>query len=110
MGSEKKIAKGGRRIRFKKADYQKFARKMEQWSSTLSGPERALLKVVVERGSQGIKAAGGDAVHTTVGITAMEFDLGQFVVELLLAIQGISAEVDAEGDDAWVQEIDVGRT
>jgi len=108
MATKKNVK--GRRITFKKADYQKFSQKVEQWSKTLSPQEHALLLVVLERGSQGVRGAGDNAVHTTVNIAAAEFDIGQFIVELLLAIQGISVEVDAEGEDAWVQEIDVGRT
>src|SRR5215475_3686200 len=79
-----------RRITFKKADYEKFSRKVEEWSKTLSPAEHALLLVVLERGSQGIRVAGDQAVHTTVDIVPLEFDIGQFIVELLLAIQGIS--------------------
>lgn len=97
---------GTRRVEFKKADYEKFAGKLEKWSSTLSPEERALLIAVLEKGSSSIRTAGDETIHTTttLSIAAREFDLGQFLVELLLAIQGISAEVEEDGP-SWIQEI-----
>lgn len=95
-----------RRVVFKKADYQKFARKLESFSETLSPEERALLIAVLNKGSRTIRAASDDVVQTaiTVGVAARNFDLGQFIVKILLALQGIEAVVEEDGP-SWVQEI-----
>jgi hypothetical protein len=65
----------------------------------------------LDKGSIGIRTAGDETVHTTttVSVEAREFDLGQFIVELLLALEGVSAEVDEDGP-SWVQEIDWAKT
>jgi hypothetical protein len=109
--SPKKGKPGTRRVVFKKADYEKFAKKLEKWGSSLSPEERALLIAVLDKGSKGIRTAGDETIHTTttVSVAAMEFDLGQFVVELLLALEGVSAEVEEDGP-SFVQEISWGKT
>jgi hypothetical protein len=95
------------RIQFKKADFERFAEKMGSWSESLSPKERALLIAVLDKGSRGIRAGADQTVQTTTTVSrdAEGFDLGQFIVKLLLAIQGVYAEVDAEGDNAWINEI-----
>ena len=110
--SPKKKKPGTRRVVFKKADYEKFAEKIEKWSSSLPPEERALLIAVLDKGSNGIRTAGDATVHitTTVSVAAKEeFNLGQFIVELLLALEGVSAEVDEDGP-SWIQEITGGKT
>jgi hypothetical protein len=98
----------GKVITFSKPDFEKFARKMEKFSGSLSPAERALLMVVLDKGQRGGKGTTSP-VTTTVAMEASDFDIVQFLVELLLAIEGISAEVDEDGP-SWVQEIDVGTT
>ena len=102
---------GTRRVTFKKADFERFAKKMEGWStSSLSPEERALLVAALNKGSQGIRKAGGGTVQTTTSIKmAEDFNLGQFIIELILALEGVSAEVDEDGP-TWVEEIDTGKT
>jgi hypothetical protein len=109
MATKKKP--GTRRVTFKKADFERFAKKMEGWStSSLSPEERALLVAALNKGSQGIRKAGGGTVQTTTSIKmAEDFNLGQFIVELILALEGVSAEVDEDGP-TWVEEIDTGKT
>jgi len=109
--SSKKEPTGKRRVVFKKGDYQKFAKKLEKWSYSLSPEERALLIAVLDKGSTSIRTSGDDTVHTTttVSVAALEFDLGQFVVEILLALAGIEAEVDEDGP-SFVQEISWAKT
>jgi hypothetical protein len=98
-------------VTFKKADFMKFASKMEEWGKTLPPEEQVLLIAVLDKGSRGIRAAGDDVIQTTttVSIAAAEFDLGQFLVELLLALKGITAEVEEDGP-SWIEEITVGKT
>lgn len=101
-----------RRVTFKKADFENFAKKLENWGSSLPPEERAILMVALNRGSRGIRAAGGGTVHTTTAVSmelASDFNLGQFIVELLLALEGVSAEVDEDGP-SWVQEMDWAKT
>ena len=102
---------GTRRVTFTKADFERFAKKMEGWSTSLSPEERALLVAALNKGSQGIRKAGGGTVQTTTSVKmeAEDFNLGQFIVELLLALEGVSAEVDEDGP-TWVEEIDTGKT
>jgi hypothetical protein len=111
MASKKK-APTTRRITFKKADYQKFAKKMDQWSSSLSPEERALLIAVLDKGSAGIRNSGDATVQTTMTVGVKmerDFDLGQFIVEVLLALEGITAEVDEDGP-SFVDEISWAKT
>jgi hydroxymethylglutaryl-CoA reductase len=83
---------------------------MEGWSTSLSPEERALLVAALNKGSQGIRKAGGGTVQTTTSVKMeADFNLGQFIVELLLALEGVSAEVDEDGP-TWVEEIDTGKT
>jgi hypothetical protein len=106
----KKKHPGTRRVTFKKADFERFAKKMEGWSTSLSPEERALLVAALNKGSQGIRKAGGGTVQTTTSVKMeADFNLGQFIVELLLALEGVSAEVDEDGP-TWVEEIDTGKT
>lgn len=112
MESQKKDP-GKRRVTFKKDDFEKFAAKLEKFGSTLSPEERGLLLAVLDKGSKTIRTAGDSTVHTTttisVDMVAREFDLGQFIVELLLALKGVSVEVDEDGP-SFVQEIDWAKT
>jgi hypothetical protein len=106
MATKKKT----RRVTFKKADFERFAKKMEGWSTSLPPEERALLVAALNKGSQGIRKAGGGTVQTTTSVKmAEDFNLGQFIVELILALEGVSAEVDEDGP-TWVEEIDTGKT
>jgi hypothetical protein len=103
---------GTRRVTFKKADYKKFAKKLDEWGSTLSPEERALLIAVLDKGSTGIRKTGDAAVQTATTVSvnmASDFDFGQFIVRLLLALGGISAEVDEDGP-SFVQEISWAKT
>ncbi|MDM0118029.1 hypothetical protein QTI66_38785 [Variovorax sp. J22R133] len=106
MANEKEKKLGSRRIVFKKPDFEKFARKLAKWGDSLSPKERALLITVLDKGSHGVRAAGDDVVQTTttIEVEAADFNLEQFLVELLLALEGVSAEVDEDGP-SWVQEI-----
>jgi hypothetical protein len=61
----KKKHPGTRRVTFKKVDFERFAKKMEGWSTSLSPEERALLVAALNKGSQGIRKAGGGTVQTT---------------------------------------------
>jgi len=101
-----------RRVTFKKADYEKFAKKLDKWSSSLSPEERALLMAVLDKGSEGIRKAGDGRVHTATTVSIkMEsnFDLGQFIVEFLLALEGVSAEVSEDGP-SFVDEVTWAKT
>ena len=102
----KKSSSTSRRVVFKKADFKRFADKIEKWGKTLPPEEQALLLAVIDKGSKGIRSAGDRPPHVTTSLNmeASDFDLGQFIVELLLALEGISAEVDEDGP-SWVQEI-----
>ena len=105
MKSEEKDP-GSRRVTFKKSDYEKFAKKLDEWSCSLSPEERALLTAVLDKGSQGIGKAGPGRVHTATTVSVKmesDFDLGQFIVELLLAFEGVTAEVSEDGP-SWIQE------
>jgi hypothetical protein len=111
MNSKKK-GPATRRVTFKKADYQKFAKKMDQWSSSLSPEERALLVAVLDKGSASIRKAGDETVQTTMTVGVKmerDFDLGQFIVELLLALEGVTAEVDEDGP-SFVDEVSWAKT
>ena len=97
---------GLRSVTFKKADFDRFAAKVQKWGKSLSPEEQALLFTVLEKGSSGIRAAGEGVLQSTptVRVAAEEFNLGQLIVEILLALEGVSAEVDEDGPE-WVQEI-----
>ena len=102
--------KGGKtkRVVFKKSDFEKFAKKLGKFGDSLSPEERALLMVVLDKGGVSARSSGKDPIQTTstvsVKMEVAEFDLGQFIVELLLALEGISAEVDDDGP-SWVEEV-----
>jgi hypothetical protein len=101
-----------RRLTFKKADYQKFAKKLDAWSSTLSPEERALLIAVLDKGAVDIRKAGDETIQTTTTVSmtmAREFNLGQFIVKLLLALKGVKAEVTEDGP-SFVDEISWAKT
>lgn len=111
MDSKKKDPRS-RRVTFKKADYEKFAKKLDKWSSSLSPEERALLIAVLDKGSEGIRKAGEGVVHTATTVSVnmeRDFDLGQFIVELLLALEGVSAEVSEDGP-SFVDEVSWAKT
>lgn len=98
----------GEHVVFERANYEQFAAKLHKFGKTLSPEERALLMVVLDKGSRSLQKADKDTIHTTSVVSsttvAREFDLGQFIVELLLAIQGISAVVEEDGP-SWIQEV-----
>jgi hypothetical protein len=111
MNSKQKVP-GTRRVTFKKGDYEKFAKKLDQWSSSLSPEEQALLIAVLDKGSESIRKADDATVHTATTVSIKmeaDFDLGQFIVELLLALEGVSAEVTEDGP-SFVDEVTWGRT
>jgi hypothetical protein len=97
---------GSRRVTFHKDDFVQFAHKMKAWGKSLTPEEQALLITVIERGSQGILAAGDGVTQKTMAleVAPAEFNLGQVIVEILLAIEGIVAEVGEDGP-SWIQEI-----
>jgi len=103
---------GTRRVTFKKGDYEKFAKKIDKWSSSLSPEERALLIAVLDKGSASIRKANEATVHTATTVSVKmesDFNLGQFIVELLLAIEGIVAEVSEDGP-SFVDEVTWAKT
>ena len=110
--SSKDKEPGPRRVTFKKADYEKFAKKLDRWGASLSPEERALLIAVVDKGSKVVRTASNATVHTATTVSMemeRDFNLGQFIVEVLLALKGVSAEVDEDGP-SFVQEIDWAKT
>jgi hypothetical protein len=108
----KKRKTPGRRVTFKKADFEKFAKKMEAFSSTLSPEERALLIASLDKVSTSVRKAGSRPVQTATTVSVKmeaDFDLGQFIVELLLALEGIEAVVDEDGP-SFVDEVTWAKT
>jgi hypothetical protein len=93
---------------FERANYEQFATKLHKFGKTLTPEERALLMVVLDKGARSVQKADKDTVHSTSVVSsttvAREFNLGQFIVEILLAIQGISAVVEEDGP-SWIQEV-----
>ncbi len=98
----------GEHVVFERAAYEQFAAKLHKFGKSLTPEERALLMVVLDKGSRSLQKADKDTLHSTSVVSstsvAREFDLGQFIVELLLAIQGISAVVEEDGP-RWIQEV-----
>ncbi len=110
--SSKKKESATRRVTFKKADYEKFAKKLDKWGTSLSPEERALLMAVLDKGSEGIRKSGEGTVHTATTVSVKmesDFNLGQFIVELLLALEGVSAEVSEDGP-SFVDEVTWAKT
>lgn len=119
MESEKSTPSKGKhhshRVVFTKHQYEAFAKKLDKWTAALPPEERAIMIAALDKGFNVVCTATDKSdknVYTATPIDlkmAADFNLGQFIVEVLLALEGVSAEVDEDGP-SYVQELDWAKT
>jgi hypothetical protein len=112
MVSKKTKPHRSKRVVFTKHQYEAFAKKLNKWTGALPPEERAIMIAALDRGLNVVRRAGDKSEYTATPINlemTREFNLGQFIVEVLLALEGVSAEVDEDGP-SYVQEIDWAKT